>query len=290
MRFHYLDVFTDRRYAGNPLAVFIDEGGLSDHEHQSIAREVGFSETTFIDPTPEAPGRYRVRIFSPDRELPFAGHPTLGSADAIARFLVPGVDRLVLSLGVGPIPVVRESGKWFMDQNPPTFGPPVANRARVASLLGLDDGDLDPALPVHTSSTGLPSLVIPLRHREALDRCRVDHRAYAEWLKEFGLANLAPFCRGSVDQSCTLSTRVFVDDTGFYEDPATGSAAGNLTGYLVEHEVLGGTPFDVLLSQGDQMGRPSRLQLQGRRDSGGIRIRVGGAAVPMCSGDWPLSP
>ena len=288
MRFHYLDVFTDRPYAGNPLAVFIDEGGLTDQKRQSIAREVGFSETTFIDPFPEAPGRYRVRIFSPDRELPFAGHPTLGSADAIARFLTPGVERLVLSLGVGPILVVRESGKWFMDQNPPSFGNPVADRGRVAALLGLSVDDLDPALPVRTSSTGLASLVIPLGSRDALDQCRIDHRAYGDWLKDFGLANLAPFCRGSTDQTCALATRVFVDDTGYYEDPATGSAAGNLTGYLVEHAVLGQDRFDVLLSQGDQIGRPSRLQLQGWRGPEGIRVRVGGSAVPVCSGDWSV--
>jgi trans-2,3-dihydro-3-hydroxyanthranilate isomerase len=116
----------------------------------------------------------------------------------------------------------------------------------------------------------------------------VHHGAFDAWVAEYGLANLAPFSRGSVDENCALSTRVFVDDPGHYEDPATGSAAGNLTGYLVEHRVFGNDRVDVVLSQGDQMGRPSRLQLSGWRDAQGIRVRVGGASVPVCSGDWPI--
>ncbi len=288
MRFHYVDVFTDRAYAGNPLAVFFEEGGLTDGRRQAIAREVGFSETTFVDPVPTSEGRWKVRIFTPDREIPFAGHPTLGTADVIARHWTPGADRVVLALGVGPIPVVHEDGRWTMDQNPPTFGPILKDGARAAALLGLTEDDLDPALPVRHASTGLPCLVLPLARLEALNRCRVDAPAYEAWLREVGPGNLAAFARGSLDPACALSVRVFVDDTGFYEDPATGSAAGNLAGYLVEHEVFGRSPLRVVESQGDQMGRPSRLHLDAWREAGTIRVRVGGAVVPVASGDWPV--
>ena len=286
MRFYYLDVFTDHAYSGNPLAVFVETGGLTDSQRQSIAREVGFSETTFVDPVPDAQGRWKVRIFSPDRELPFAGHPTLGTADAIARNLSPGAAKLVLALKVGPIPVVSENGLWVMDQNPPVFGPVIGDRERAASLLGLTEADLDDRLPVRHASTGLPCLVIPLADRRALDRCRVDHRAYEIWLKEMGEGNLAAFTRNSTDPA--ISVRVFTDDSGFYEDPATGSAAGNLAGYLVEHEVFGSQRLKVTASQGEQMGRPSRLHLEAWREADRIRIRVGGNAVPMASGDWPV--
>ena len=288
MRFHYLDVFTDRAYSGNPLAVFFEESGLTDLRRQEIAREVGFSETTFVDPVPDAEGRWRVRIFTPDKEIPFAGHPTLGTADTIARFLGPGTDRLVLNLGVGPIPVVREKDHWTMEQNPPTFGPLLSERNRAASLLGLTEFDLDSSLPVRFASTGLPCLVLPLRTREALDRCQVDHRVYELWLQEGREGNLAAFSRGSIDPACALSVRVFVDDSGFYEDPATGSAAGNLAGYMIEHAVFGSGPLSVTASQGDQMGRPSRLRLSAWRETGKIRIQVGGRVTPVASGDWPV--
>ncbi len=290
MRFHYVDVFTDRAYAGNPLAVFFEESGLTDVGRQQIAREVGFSETTFVNTVPDAAGRWRVRIFTPDKEIPFAGHPTLGTADTIARYLSAGARRVVLALEVGPIPVVQDAGLWVMDQNPPTFGEVVTDRQRAASLLNLSEADLDAGLPVRYASTGLPSLVIPVAKLSALDRCRVDHAAYQAWLDEAGAGNLAPFVRGSIDPECALSTRVFVDDTGFYEDPATGSAAGNLAGYLVEHRVLGSEHPRATVSQGDQMGRPSRLRLEAWRDGTKIQVQIGGAVVPVASGEWPVRP
>lgn len=288
MRFHYLDVFTDRPYTGNPLAVFFEEGGLTNELRQAVAREVGFSETTFVDPVPDAEGRWKVRIFTPDKEIPFAGHPTIGTADIISRHLAPGAARLVLSLGVGPIPVVREGSRWTMDQKPPAFGPAIQDRTRAAGLLGLTEADLDPLLPVQFASTGLPCLVLPLNAREALTRCRVNHPSYERWLKEVGPGNLCAFARGSADPACALSVRVFVDDSGYYEDPATGSAAGNLAGYLVEHQAFGAGRVTVVESQGDEMGRPSRLHLDAWKEGSTIRVRVGGSAVPTASGEWPL--
>jgi len=285
MRFHYVDVFTHQPLTGNPLAVFFEEGGLTSERRQAIAREVGFSETTFVHPTPDAQGRWKVRIFTPDKEIPFAGHPTLGTAEVISRYLAPGADRLVLALGVGPIVVNREGPRWVMDQNPPILGPAVADRSRAAALLGLAESDLAPQLPVQYSSTGLPCLVLPLTTLEALDRCRVDHQAYERWLTEVGPGNLAAFALGSRDPACALSVRVFVDDSGFYEDPATGSAAGNLAGYLLEHQVLGPGSLRAVESQGDQMGRPSRLHLEARRGDT-VVVRVGGEVVAVASGDW----
>lgn len=288
MQFYFVDVFADRPYAGNPLAVFVEEDGLTDDLRQSIAREVGFSETTFVDAHPDSQGRWRVRIFTPDREIPFAGHPTLGTADVIGRILAPGTSRLVLALGVGPLPVVLQGSLWEMAQNAPTFGPEVADRRRVASLLSLGEEDLDP-LPIQIASTGLPSLVIPVKNLDALNRCEVDHREFRRWLQESGPGNLAPFCRGAASADCDLSTRVFVDDTGFAEDPATGSAAGNLAGYLVEHQVFGSGLLQAVVSQGTAIHRPSRLYLTAFREERNIRVRIAGQVFPVSSGHWPVS-
>jgi trans-2,3-dihydro-3-hydroxyanthranilate isomerase len=286
MQFHTVDVFTDRRYQGNPLAVFFEEGGLTDEHRQAIAREVGFVETTFVDPVPRE-GSWRVRIFTPDREIPFAGHPTLGSADVISRCLGSGCDRLVLELGVGDIPVVSENGRWTMDQKPPALGPVIGDRSRAAALLGLEESDLDP-LPVRFASTGLPCLVLPVKDAAALERCRVDHRAYESWLAQVGPGNLAAWTRDSRESGCDLTVRVFVDDTGFREDPATGSAAGALAGYLLEHGVFGRDAVSVVESQGGSVGRLSRLHVEARREAGTVRVRVGGAVVPVASGTWPV--
>lgn len=286
MQFYYVDVFTDRPLAGNPLAVFVEEGGLTDDRRQAIAREVGFSETTFVDPVPRADGSWAVRIFTPGQEIPFAGHPTLGTADVIARHLAPEVDRLVLALDVGPIPVARVGAQWVMDHNRPTLGPTVTDRARAAALVGLSADDLAPRLPVQTASTGLPCWVLPLKDQAALDRCRIDHPRYESWLADQAPGNLAAFVVGSPVPGAALALRVFVDDPGFYEDPATGSAAGALAGYLVEHRVLGSSSLDVVASQGDQMGRPSRLGLKAWRDGDRIRIQVAGSVVPVAAGTW----
>lgn len=280
MRFYYVDVFTDRPYAGNPLAVFVEEGGIDDTRRQAIAREVGFSETTFVSPSPDSEGRWKVRIFTPDKEIPFAGHPTLGTADVIARHLSPGASDLVLHLGVGPIPVVREGIRWVMKQNPPVFGSVLAERGRAAALLGLAEADLDPHLPVQYVSTGLPCLVLPLTSKEALARCRVDHRAYEQWLTEVGPGNVAAL------YAPESAVRVFVDDEGFAEDPATGSAAGNLASYLCHHAVFGPGPLSGVFQQGVKMGRPSSLHFEARTEGTTIMVRVGGAVVPVAEGSW----
>lgn len=287
MQFYYVDVFTDRPWAGNPLAVFIEEEDrrLTDEARLAIAREVGFSETTFVGPRPRTDGSWSVRIFTPGREIPFAGHPTLGTADVIARHLAPGARRLVLALGVGPIAVERTDDGWTMAHNPPVFGPNL-DRSAAAALLGLSVEDLVVGLPVQTASTGLPCYVVPLASREALDRCRVDHRLYERWLESYGQGNLAAFVVGSPVAGASLAVRVFVDDPGFYEDPATGSAAGALAGYLVHHAVFGNGPLDVIASQGDQMGRPSRLGLRARCQDGSWAIAVRGGVVPVASGRW----
>jgi len=286
MQFYYVDVFTDRPHAGNPLAVFFEEGGLTDEDRLAIAREVGFSETTFVDPQPAADGSWKVRIFTPGREIPFAGHPTLGTAHVISRYLTAGAQRLVLSLGVGPIPVAARGLEWVMDQPSPTLGPPMSGRARAAALLGLTEADLVPHLPVQMASTGLPCCVLPVLGHEVLDRCRVDHRLYAQWLADHGHGNLVAFAVDSPVPGAALAVRVFVDDPGFGEDPATGSAAGALAGYLVEHEVLGPAPLDGMASQGDQMGRPSRIGIRAWKEGSATRVQVAGCVVKVAEGRW----
>src|ERR1051325_7756442 len=181
-RFHQVDVFTDRMFGGNPLAVFLDAVGLDDGEMQAIAREMNLSETTFVLPPTRSDCLARVRIFTPGRELPFAGHPTLGTAWAIASQVGVSSGHFSLEEGVGPVTVDLEgdpsnpSFVW-MSHRDATFGPEIHARAAIARALSLDESDLLPGAPIQTASTGLSFLFVSVRNRDAVDRAVLDARA-----------------------------------------------------------------------------------------------------------------
>ncbi|QZX98901.1 PhzF family phenazine biosynthesis protein [Halobaculum rubrum] len=326
-RFHVVDVFArdGERFTGNQLAVFHDTADLPEEELLALTRESEFSECTFVEGTTE--GGYDVRIFDPAEELPFAGHPTLGTA-AVLRELVDGdrdtdaddaaaapaddaptgraSDELTLNLGVGPIDVwvervddggsdgdgagradgddgshVRE--EYWMRQIPPEFGETVP-AGIAADVLGLDTAEVDAEHPVRSVSTGLPTLVVPLASVDAVERAATTEPAYGEFIDEYGGHNVLVFARGGVDGG-DLHGRVFADWAGVPEDSATGSAAGCLAGWLLEHRYLGDGPVAATVEQGYEMGRPSRLRLRAERDSDGDpAVEVGGAVVPVAAG------
>jgi len=282
--FSIVDVFAERKYAGNQLAVVRGAGHLADGQMREIARETNYSETTFLFDEEERDGAYRVRIFTPGGEVPFAGHPTLGTAFVIRREVIrEPVDCVLLDLKAGRIPVdFREDFPW-MRQLPPAFGG-AFDPTRAARALNLSPGDLDARYPVQQVSTGLPAIIVPLASLDALGRCRVDREAY--W--EFGGAgkNLYAFCPEPHEAGNDFAARMFADDLGIAEDPATGSAASCLAGYLVEHRYLGRDEIDVRLEQGYEMGRPSLLYLRaGRGEHGAISVRVGGKVQMVAKGE-----
>ncbi len=285
------DVFSERPLEGNSLAVFFDARGLSDSEMQSIAKEMNLSETTFIlprDPETERERGVRVRIFTVQEELPFAGHPTLGTAFALRG--TSGAKRVTLELNVGKVPVEFEDtpGQPIfgeMTQVDPVFGIQHEPEA-VARAIGLRVDDFDPSLPIETVSTGLPYTVTPLKSLEIIRNLRLDLSRADEYLEKTHGKFFYFVARETVDPKARLHARML-----FYngEDPATGSAAGCAAAWMVAHGVAD-PDQRVLIEQGIEMKRPSRIFVrassQNRRgDNRIVNVRVGGHAIEVMRGE-----
>jgi trans-2,3-dihydro-3-hydroxyanthranilate isomerase len=293
--FVQVDVFTDRIFGGNPLAVVVDARGLRDDEMQAIAREMNLSETTFVLPPTRPDCAARVRIFTPDRELPFAGHPTLGTAGVLAdRAMVSaGTARFALEEGVGPVPVelAGEPGNAFvwMAQREATFGPPVPNRAAVAHALGLGEADLLMGAPIRAGSSGLEFLYVPLCDRQAVDRATLDVRALLASFADAVNMGVFVFAPDPSQEAGRVYSRMFAPHmAGIPEDPASGSASGPLGAYLVRHGIVratSDTEVKILSEQGTKMGRRSLVHVTLRVSGGRISdIKVGGGVVPVHEG------
>jgi trans-2,3-dihydro-3-hydroxyanthranilate isomerase len=306
-RFLQLDVFTDRLFGGNQLAVFPDGRGLSSNTMQAIAKEMNFSETTFVLPSgdndeSDQATDMRVRIFTPGAELPMAGHPTIGTTFALARtgILAPGRDRVVFALGVGPTPVTmtwrdRELSFAWMTQSLPVFSEPIADRVCVAAALGLPPAALAET-PVQVVSCGLPYVIVPLVTRAAVDSAVLDRSAYDRLVRGSAIdangvflfsAEPAASSTGSGQgETATAYSRMFAPAIGVFEDAATGSASGPLGCYLVRHNLVPRERAGAMLSlQGVKMGRPSHVHVSIGVDGGGIQsVRVGGSSVLVGEG------
>jgi trans-2,3-dihydro-3-hydroxyanthranilate isomerase len=295
-RYLHVDVFTERPLAGNPLAVVLDAHGIADAEMQAIARETNLSETTFVLPATRADCVARVRIFTPGRELPFAGHPTVGTAWVLATTgRTNGARRFALEEGIGPVEVeldgdpARPTFIW-MKHRDATFGAEVKNRAGVASALGVTEGDLVPGAPIQTGSTGNAFLYVPLRDAATVDRAVLDPRRLEHTLPEMttlGVFVLAP----DPDRTAgRVYTRMFAPAHGVAEDPATGSASGALGAYLVMQGLVApAAPMRIVSEQGTKMGHQSFVHVTlAYRDGAVTDIRVGGAVVPVIDGALTL--
>jgi trans-2,3-dihydro-3-hydroxyanthranilate isomerase len=297
-RFVQVDVFTDRIFGGNPLAVVLDGRGIADREMQAIAREMNLSETTFVLPATRADCIARVRIFTPARELPFAGHPTLGTAWVLATqgHVPAGSRRFALEEGIGPVPVELEGDParptfLWMRHGEATFGPELAQRREIAGGLGLTENDLLPGAPIQSGSTGNAFLFVPLRDRAAVDRIVASGPALIAAMApspHLGVFVVAP----DPDRKARrVYSRMFVPDPrGTWEDPATGSGSGPLGVYLVRHGLVeAGDDITIVSEQGTAMGRQSfvHIALTGR-DGRISDIRVGGGVVPVLEGTLTL--
>lgn len=283
--FYILDVFADRAYAGNPLAVVTHADDLSTETMQLIAAETNYSETTFVNAKPEADGGYRVRLFTPARELAFAGHPLVGTAWAIRRFMEPEASGPVrLNLQLGQVPVRFESNAdgetlWF--RAPPVTLGATCPREAMATALGIVPDDIDPATPVRQAAAGTAAMIVPLRSLAALKRSRLNLDAYAPLLAQGFPPLTYLFTRETHDAASDLCVRFFFEAHGVREDPATGNGAAFLGAYLLEH---GHADVDLRIEQGHELRRPSRLRLRARRVNGVPEIEVGGQTVLIVQG------
>lgn len=286
LTYYIVDVFAERKYAGNQLAVCCGAANLARADMQNIAREFNYSETTFILNNKLTGNHFDVRIFTPKEEVPFAGHPTLGTASIIRNELLPHpLDHIVLKLQAGSIPVTfDEEGYAWMQQLPPVFGqqhdPDV-----FAGILGIDVAEIDDRFPIEEVSTGLPFFIVPLRSMAALLKASVHRDRYFAFIKHTLAKGILVFCPETHEPQNDLSVRVFVDYYGVPEDPATGSANGCLAGYLVKHRYFASETIQIRSEQGYTIGRPSLLRLKAARVDKHIDISVGGRCITVACGE-----
>jgi trans-2,3-dihydro-3-hydroxyanthranilate isomerase len=305
-RFVQLDVFTDQPFAGNALAVFPEAEGLTDDHMMKIAREMNLSETVYVlPPRTEETLRY-LRIFTPAREIPFAGHPIVGTWNLLAREgVVPvpdgGTGRTSIrhEVGIGvlpvdiefkdgePVEVVMTQGKFEINGEIDD----AEGQNEIARALGLAIEDFDETLPIQIISTGLSFLAVPVRSLADLGRCRINSTLLAEVYQRAGGTGCLAFTRETIEISdARAHARMFAPGDNIAEDPATGSACGALGAYLVHHGATGNEAIDGLyrfvIEQGDFIHRPSRIGLEVKGEAGSVsQVRVGGPSVVVAHGE-----
>jgi trans-2,3-dihydro-3-hydroxyanthranilate isomerase len=298
--FHQVDVFTDRPFGGNPLAVFPHAEGLTGAEMQAIAREMNLSETTFVLPATAPGAAFKVRIFTPGAELPFAGHPVVGTHWVLARLgmveLTEPVTRVALELGVGVLAAdlhVREDvvSRVVMTQGRPELLGEIDDPTELAAGLGLDpDAVSETGHRPGVVSTGVPQLMVPVRSLadvRALDAGAMDGRLLGRVMRAYDCDLVMTFCTETEDPDASVHTRGFAHPLGIPEDPATGSANGALGAYVVKHGLvsLDGPTVCYRSEQGIEMGRPSTLEIEVDHEDGEpVTVRVGGAVAPVIEG------
>ncbi|SDF58601.1 trans-2,3-dihydro-3-hydroxyanthranilate isomerase [Fontibacillus panacisegetis] len=290
MNYFIVDVFSEGKYTGNPLAVFKNAGELTDQQMQQIAKEINYSETTFIMSNAPVNGGYDVRIFTPNEEIPFAGHPTLGTAYIIKNeILEEAADELILNYKGGPISVSfsdQEEILW-MKQHEPVFGR-ILDKSIVSEVLSIDPENIDDRFPIQEVSTGLPVIIVPLNSLEAAKRVKINSDKYYELIAGIDAKAVLVFSTGTYHAAHDLNVRDFAEYYGIPEDAATGSSNGCLAVYLVKYEYFGANEIDITVEQGYEIKRPSLLYLKAEAHSKGIHVRVGGQVVKVAQGEWLL--
>lgn len=289
--FYIVDVFAVEKYTGNQLAVFSDAREMTASQMQDFAKEINFSETTFINPEPDRDQAYKVRIFTPNQELPFAGHPTLGTAFIIREFLQAKTaenQTITLRLNVGQIPVrcevsAEDDPIFWMLQNQPEFGERVSAET-VASVLNITPEEINPNLPIQEVSTGIYFLVVPINSLETLKKIKVNLEAYYQLIASLQAKSILVFCPETYSEENDLCVRVFADYLGIPEDPATGSANGCLAAYLVSNQSFLNQKgnLTVKVEQGYEINRPSRLFLKANPS----QIEIGGKVKLIAQGSF----
>jgi trans-2,3-dihydro-3-hydroxyanthranilate isomerase len=299
LKFYQADVFTGDAFGGNPVAVFPNAHGLSDHQLQQIAREMNLSETVFVLPPTDQAAVVRLRIFTPTQELPFAGHPVLGTFYVLAQLglvaTTDGITRVMQECNIGLFPVELhahegELTRVVMTQPKPEFLGPVDDMEdvyKIAGALGLPKYAItDMKWPIEVVSTGLPVLIVPVRALTAVRSIQPDASAIMDVCNRFGANGIMVFTTVTVEPSATVHARMFAPSIGILEDPATGSASGALGAYLVQNGVVEVAPTtDIVVEQGYEIERPSQILVRVESDDDVIKtVKVGGQCVMVVEG------
>ncbi len=294
----HCDVFTDRPFGGTPLIVFPEAEGMSYDDMQSLAGELNHSETTFVFESTSPDAQRKVRIFTPHKEIPFGGHSVLGTAMVLAvdqgLYDETGTSlRLQLRNGIVQVDFAdTDEGAYtaslILDR--PEAGAVIRDRERLCQALGLEDDDIDDIAPPQVISAGLPWLFTSVMYSRSLTAIQPNPHLLASVTNECGAVGVYVFSLESPQEEFEVACRAFCPSLGILEVPANGSAAGALGGYLIEHRYLGdGRHASLRISQGKEMGRPSKIQLEAFRDNGEVnRIRIGGSVSLIGRGDFVL--
>lgn len=291
MKFYIVDVFAEQKYTGNQLAVFTDINSLTDEKMQQIAKEMNYSETTFILSNGVREGGYDVRIFTPKEELPFAGHPTLGTAYVLQKEVIKKIsENITLNLKIGQIPVsLHYSGQdidlLWMQQKQPVFSQKFAADT-LAEVLNIELDEIDSKFPIQEVSTGVPFIIVPLKTQATLKRIKVNKDRCFKLINNTQAKSILVFCPETYNPENNLSVRVFADYFGVPEDPATGSANGCLAGYLVHYSYFGEESINLRVEQGYEIGRPSLLLLKAEKKGVEIEVFVGGKVIMVAKGEF----
>jgi len=283
--FYIVDVFAEGKYSGNQLAVVISKNKLNGEEMQRIAKEMNYSETTFITSVEN----FDVRIFTPEVELPFAGHPTIGTAYIFQHeFMKEKPKTMSLNLKIGQIAILFKykgqilSETW-MEHKKPTFSGFFAPDL-IADVLSIDENDIDGRFKIQEVSTGIPTIIVPLKSLDAIKKVRINNEKYTKLIQNTQAKTILVFCSETYDKRNDLNVRFFADYYGVPEDPATGSANGCLAAYLVKNDYFGKKKIAIRVEQGYEIGRKSLLLLKAEEKEGKFYITVGGKVILIAKG------
>jgi trans-2,3-dihydro-3-hydroxyanthranilate isomerase len=286
--FYIVDVFTPKKYSGNQLAVIILSKNISNKKMQQIAQEMNFSETTFLLTDKKQDNSFDVRIFTPKTEIPFAGHPTLGTAYVIQQEIIrKPVKEIVLNLKAGKIPIIFErtekNSVLWMKQLDPFFGEKYDSGV-ISKILGIGKNEIYKRFPIQHVSTGLPTIIVPLKNLKTARKVKVNNSEYLDFTENIIPKTFLIFCNETYDQKNDLNVRFFAGRYGIPEDPATGSANGCLAAYLVKNNFFHKEKIDLKVEQGIEIGRPSLIRIKAVKNNNTINIRVGGEVKIIAKG------
>jgi trans-2,3-dihydro-3-hydroxyanthranilate isomerase len=280
-----VDVFAERKYEGNQLAVVLSGKKISEDKMQAIAKEMNFSETVFIISIEN----YEVRIFTPQAEIPFAGHPTIGAAYILkTEFIKEKVKTISLNLKIGKIAVLfkykgDDISEIWMEHKEPTFSGFFTPEI-LADVLNIDEDDIDGRFKIQEISTGIPTIIVPLKSLKAIQKIQINDSKYRQLIRNTQAKTILVFCPETMDKDNNLHVRFFAGYYGVPEDPATGSANGCLAAYLVKHEYFAKKMIEIRVEQGIEIGRPSVLRLKAEEKSGKYFVSVGGKVIIVAKG------
>jgi trans-2,3-dihydro-3-hydroxyanthranilate isomerase len=293
LKFYLVDVFAEKKFGGNQLAVVTDAAKLTKEEMQKIAFEFNFSEITFIISENNNKYEYDVRIFTPKSEIPFAGHPTLGTSFVIQKEIIKKeVNKIFLKLKAGTIPVeiiYKENiaNDFWMKQNIPCFGE-IYSSDIISEILNINREDLDDNFPIQVVSTGLPGLIVPLKNLNAIKRCKINKKLYFDFIKNKEFKAIFVFTSETYMKGNDINARMFADFYGIPEDPATGSINGCLAGYLIKHLYFKKDNINLKVEQGYEIDRQSLLYIKAYLANNKINIHVGGKVIKIGEGNLIL--